>query len=154
MSGKLHLVTLAALLVAAPNMVSAQTTAPAGPAQQSDPQAVLPGAPQTDAEDPAEFPQAVRLLTIMNAAFANEQINEVTKGKLFNCIFYNSLQTLNKGVQSTFKDNPELSFENDAHLFRVATAICGVTREELTQPNSPVPGAEQPQAPQGQEPGR
>jgi hypothetical protein len=49
------------------------------------------------------------------------------------------------------KDNPELSFDNDAHLFRVATAICGVTKEELAQV---APDAAQPQTPQDQAPGR
>lgn len=151
MSAQLHYIALAAIMAFAPAIASAQNITAIGPQQQSTEQAPAPNAPQEDAADPAEFPQAVRLLTIMNAAFAEDQINELTKGKLFNCLFYNSLQTLNRGVQSTFKDNPELSFDNDAHLFRVATAVCGITREELTQPN---PNAEQPTAPQDQAPGR
>ena len=145
---KLHLIALTAFLAVSPAIASAQASAST---QENTQQAPVADVPPADTTDPSEFPQAVRLLGMLNAAFTNTQINEVTKNKLFSCMFFNSLQVLNRGVQNTLKDNPELSFDNDAHLFRVATAICGVTKEELAQV---APDAAQPQTPQDQAPGR
>ena len=145
---KVALMGCALALTAIPTTVIAQDTTVTPPA------ATVPAAPQQPV-DPAEFQQAIRLLSIMNAAFSNTNVNEVTKAKLFDCMFYNSLQQLNSGVQTTFKDNPELSFDNNVHLFRVATAICGVTAEELAKPpanasaNPPAPAQ-----PQAETPGR
>ena len=140
------------LFAASANALTTQLPTTQAPTDQAPTQG--PPAPQVPDPEPAEYQQALRLLSIMNSAFANDQVNEVTKTKLFNCMFFNSLRTLNNGVQQTFVDNPGLSFDNNVHVFRIATAVCGVTAEELAIPSAPPAQTPQGTTPQNQAPGR